>query len=48
MSCDQGYQGGPYGPSMDDLDEKEERLAEERFMDMLDRTFGDKQDDNNL
>ena len=45
MSCDHSYQGGPYGPSMDDLDEEDERLAEQRFMDMLDRAFGDKRDD---
>ena len=44
MSCDHGYQGGPYGPSMDDLDERDERLAKERFIAMLDRTFGDKRD----
>ncbi|MDO8560705.1 MAG: hypothetical protein Q7R91_00635 [bacterium] len=49
MSCDHSYQGGPYGPSMEDLDERDERLAEKRFMNLLNRIFGDeKRDDGKI
>lgn len=37
MSCDHSYQGGPYGPSMDDLDDAEEERATMAFFEMLDR-----------
>lgn len=37
MSCDHSYQGGPYGPSIDDLEDKEEERATAAFFKMLDR-----------
>ena len=46
MACDHSYKGGPFGESIDDIEDREEERARERLFEILDRISDEQAHEN--